>query len=157
MSIGRQEFNFQRSALKLGKLDWPSGEPKRFPGGFLFARKEETMTNAVSILRLPAVRTRTGLSRSSLYLRISQGTFPPPISLGGRSVGWLSTDIDSWLSDRIAQSRTVPTARPASAPIRLGAPGSLPTGLVEPESGAGGHTGERTPQTHRRPMIAVRS
>jgi predicted DNA-binding transcriptional regulator AlpA len=41
-----------------------------------------------SILRLPAVKTRTGLSRSTIYLRVSQGTFPRPVSLGGRAVGW---------------------------------------------------------------------
>jgi prophage regulatory protein len=42
-----------------------------------------------SILRLPAVKTRTGLSRSTIYLRVSQGTFPRPVSLGGRAVGWV--------------------------------------------------------------------
>ncbi|MGC2222145.1 MAG: AlpA family phage regulatory protein, partial [Methylocella sp.] len=35
-----------------------------------------------TILRLPAVKTRTGLSRSTIYLRVSQGTFPRPVSLG---------------------------------------------------------------------------
>jgi hypothetical protein len=43
-----------------------------------------------TILRLPAVKTRTGLSRSTIYLRVSQGTFPKPVSLGGRAVGWLA-------------------------------------------------------------------
>ena len=57
------------------------------------------------ILRLPAVKTRTGLSRSSIYLRISQGKFPTPVSLGGRAVGWIDSEIDTWLSERIAQSR----------------------------------------------------
>ena len=41
------------------------------------------------ILRLPSVRERTGLSRSSIYLRISEGRFPRPISLGNApSAGW---------------------------------------------------------------------
>lgn len=57
------------------------------------------------ILRLPAVIARTGLSRSSLYLRISQGTFPKPISLGGRAVGWPDFDITEWIEDRIQASR----------------------------------------------------
>ena len=42
-----------------------------------------------TILRLPAVKTHTGLSRSTIYLRVSQGTFPKPVSLGGRRWdGW---------------------------------------------------------------------
>ena len=44
----------------------------------------------ISILRLPDVKSRTGLSRSTIYLRISQNNFPAPISLGGRAVGWIA-------------------------------------------------------------------
>ena len=58
------------------------------------------------ILRLPTVKNRTGLSRSSIYLRISEGHFPKPVSLGGRAVGWLESDIDDWLNQQIAASRT---------------------------------------------------
>lgn len=58
-----------------------------------------------TILRLPAVKTCTGLSRSTIYLRVSQGTFPRPVSLGGRAVGWVEADIQSWLAERIAASR----------------------------------------------------
>jgi prophage regulatory protein len=60
---------------------------------------------ADSILRLPAVKTRTGLSRSTIYLRVSQGTFPRLVSLGGRTVGWVEEEIQSWLAERIAASR----------------------------------------------------
>jgi hypothetical protein len=43
-----------------------------------------------TILRLPDVKRSTGLSRSTIYLRIAQGTFPKPVSLGGRApwAGW---------------------------------------------------------------------
>ncbi len=58
-----------------------------------------------TILRLPAVKTRTGLSRSTIYLRVSQGTFPKPVSLGGRAVGWVEEEVQSWLAERIAASR----------------------------------------------------
>ena len=56
------------------------------------------------ILRLPDVKNSTGLSRSSIYLRIAEDDFPKSISLGGRAVGWLESDIQKWLDDRIAQS-----------------------------------------------------
>jgi prophage regulatory protein len=58
-----------------------------------------------TILRLPAVKTITGLSRSTIYLRIAHGTFPKPVGLGGRAVGWLEAEIQEWLQRRIEVSR----------------------------------------------------
>jgi len=58
-----------------------------------------------TILRLPQVKARTGLSRSSIYLRMQSNNFPSPISLGGRAVGWLESDIDEWIVARIEDSR----------------------------------------------------
>jgi prophage regulatory protein len=60
---------------------------------------------ATAILRLPAVKARTGLSRSTIYLRVSEGRFPKPISLGGRAVGWVETEVDNWLQQQIETSR----------------------------------------------------
>ena len=60
---------------------------------------------SISILRLPAVKARTGLSRSTIYLRISEGNFPKPISLGGRAVGWVESDIQDWLQQQIDATR----------------------------------------------------
>lgn len=57
------------------------------------------------ILRLPEVRNRTGLSRSTIYLKISKGIFPPPISLGDRAVGWIEAEIAEWLTNSIESSR----------------------------------------------------
>ena len=57
------------------------------------------------ILRLPTVKTVTGLSRSTIYLRMSEGTFPEKISLGSRAVGWLETEVQDWLDERISVSR----------------------------------------------------
>lgn len=58
-----------------------------------------------TILRLPKVKARVGLSRSTIYLRIAEGSFPKPISLGDRAVGWIDTEIQEWLDQRIATSR----------------------------------------------------
>lgn len=60
---------------------------------------------AISILRLPEVLSRTGLSRSSIYLRIANGEFPAPVSLGGRAVGWPETEVEEWLAEKVASSR----------------------------------------------------
>ncbi|MEW8266488.1 MAG: AlpA family transcriptional regulator [Candidatus Thiodiazotropha sp.] len=57
------------------------------------------------ILRLPAVIDRTGLSRSSIYLRISENSFPKPVALGTRAVGWVEEEINDWLNQQIESSR----------------------------------------------------
>jgi prophage regulatory protein len=58
-----------------------------------------------TILRLPAVKTATGLSRSTIYARVAEGRFPAPVSLGGRAVGWLEAEVQTWLDERVAESR----------------------------------------------------
>lgn len=64
------------------------------------------------ILRLPAVKLRTGLSRSTIYMRIAHGTFPASISLGARAVGWIESEIDEWIARQIAESRTPSRSMP---------------------------------------------
>jgi prophage regulatory protein len=57
-------------------------------------------------IRLPEVKNKTGLSRSSIYLRMSNGEFPQSISLGNsRAIGWLESDINAWLEQCIATSK----------------------------------------------------
>lgn len=55
-----------------------------------------------TILRLPAVKSQSGYSRSTIYLRIAQGLWTKPISLGARAVGWPSTEIAALNAARIA-------------------------------------------------------
>lgn len=70
-------------------------------------------SNQVSerILRLPEVMERTGLGRSSIYLNISENTFPKQIGLGERSVGWLESEVNAWIAKRISASRGQPPYR----------------------------------------------
>ena len=56
-------------------------------------------------LRLPEVLARTGLSRSTVYVRLDQGRFPRPVSLGARAVGWIEAEVDEWIRERIEKSR----------------------------------------------------
>lgn len=64
-----------------------------------------------SVIRLPAVKSRCGISRSNIYQQINQGTFPKPIRLGERAVGWLSSDIDDWLSRKVEESQQHPSKK----------------------------------------------
>ena len=53
------------------------------------------------IIRMEEVLARTGLSRSMIYkLQRQETTFPRPIPLGERAVGWFEEDIEKWLSER---------------------------------------------------------
>ena len=59
-------------------------------------------TNMATIIRLPTVKARTGLSRSTIYLRITQGLWTKSVSLGPRAVGWPSGDVAAINAARIA-------------------------------------------------------
>lgn len=66
---------------------------------------------SLKVLRLPAVLSKTGLGRSSIYARLATGDFPAPIKLGVRSIGWNEADIDEWITSRIEASfQTRPAA-----------------------------------------------
>jgi len=67
--------------------------------------KDAARYSAPTILRLPGVIARTGLSRSSIYSWIADGKFPKPVSLGPRAVGWVVTEIEQWIRQRIEDSR----------------------------------------------------
>ena len=57
------------------------------------------------ILRRKQVQELTGLSRSTIYLRIAQGNFPKAVSLGARAVGWLESEIEEWVITRVEMRR----------------------------------------------------
>lgn len=62
-------------------------------------------TNFPRILKLPTVCDVTGLSKSAVYLKVSEGTFPKPIKISTRSSGWIEEEVLNWLQSRIAESR----------------------------------------------------
>ena len=51
------------------------------------------------IIRMDTVRDRTGLSRSTIYRKIAEGTFPPQIKISINGTGWHESDIDRWVAD----------------------------------------------------------
>ena len=53
------------------------------------------------ILRLKEVTEKTGLARSTVYKYLDIGTFPKPVPLGGRSVGWVESEVHEWITKRI--------------------------------------------------------
>ena len=61
--------------------------------------------NTQTIIRLPQVKQRTGLSRSTIYALIKAGQFKAPIALGARAVGWLESDVSDFIESRVKASR----------------------------------------------------
>ncbi|WP_426174237.1 helix-turn-helix transcriptional regulator [Massilia sp. TWR1-2-2] len=68
-----------------------------------FPLPPNTMTGEI-ILRLPQVKGRCGLGRASIYAGVKNGTFPAPVKLGERAVGWLASSVDAWIQTRIQAS-----------------------------------------------------
>lgn len=60
---------------------------------------------ALVIIRRKQVEARTGLSRSTIYARVAEGTFPQPVNIGPRAVGWIEAEIVDWLNTQVEQSR----------------------------------------------------
>lgn len=67
-----------------------------------------------TIIRRKQVEARTGLSRSSIYARLRHNpkrprdydpTFPKPVSVGARAVGWIESEIEDWIAAQIEKSR----------------------------------------------------
>jgi len=55
------------------------------------------------IIRLRDVMELTGLARSTIYKQVDAGTFPQPVPLGGRSVGWVEQEVEDWVLARIEE------------------------------------------------------
>lgn len=59
-----------------------------------------TPRQPLKLLRLPLVEDRTGAKKSSIYAWVKAHTFPAPVRLSARAVGWREEDIDRWISER---------------------------------------------------------
>ncbi len=57
------------------------------------------------ILKMPEVIRLTGLARSTIYKLISENRFPKQIKLTSFSSGWLQSEVEAWITDRVAASR----------------------------------------------------
>ncbi|HHF0085231.1 TPA: helix-turn-helix transcriptional regulator [Pseudomonas aeruginosa] len=67
------------------------------------------------IIRLKEVIDSTGLARSTIYKYIGEGTFPKPVSLGDRCVGWVDSEVHDWILARIEERDSAD-----DAPVRAG-------------------------------------
>lgn len=60
------------------------------------------MSEEERILRLPDVLYRTGLSRTTLYRKIAEGTFPQQVRISQNGSGWRASAVETWMDDPVA-------------------------------------------------------
>lgn len=60
------------------------------------------MLNTERIVRLSTVLARTGLSRSTIYRKIAEGTFPAQVKISVHGAGWYESDINRWIANPAA-------------------------------------------------------
>lgn len=54
------------------------------------------------ILKQPTVLSAVGFSGPTLWRRVRENNFPQPVHLGGRSIGWLQSEVNAWIKARAA-------------------------------------------------------
>lgn len=60
------------------------------------------MNNSDRIIRLKTVLARTGLSRTTLYRKMGEGTFPRQVKISVHGAGWRESAINRWISDPVS-------------------------------------------------------
>lgn len=65
-----------------------------------------TTSTPSRIIRLREVINRVGLCRATIYNLIKKGQFPNQVSLGLNSVGWIESEVQTWIDSRISASRS---------------------------------------------------
>jgi prophage regulatory protein len=75
---------------------WTNGSQKQPAGGSAAMREPDR------IIRLKTVLARTGLSRSTIYRKIAEGTFPAQLKISTNGTGWHESDIDRWIADPVS-------------------------------------------------------
>ena len=60
------------------------------------------MSNTDRIIRLKTVLARTGLSRTTLYRKMGEGTFPRQVKISVHGAGWRESAINRWIADPVS-------------------------------------------------------
>lgn len=68
----------------------------------LSAKGKAAMPESDRIIRLRTVLDRTGLSRSTMYRKIAEGTFPAQLKISVNGAGWRESDINRWIADPVS-------------------------------------------------------
>lgn len=59
-----------------------------------------------NLIRLPEVMRRTGYGKAWIYRLIEAGQFPKSVKIGTRSIAFVESEVDEWVANKIAESRS---------------------------------------------------
>jgi prophage regulatory protein len=63
------------------------------------------MNDNLQLLRRTEVEELTGLSRTAIYDRMREGSFPKSIALSPKTIRWVRGEILKWIKEQIINSR----------------------------------------------------
>ncbi|CAB3753077.1 helix-turn-helix transcriptional regulator [Paraburkholderia solisilvae] len=75
----------------------------------------------MKIIRIKEVQSKTSLSKTLIHYKVREGSpyydasFPKPVPLGARMVGWVEAEVDDWIAARVSASRTGQTVSQVTA------------------------------------------
>jgi prophage regulatory protein len=72
--------------------------------------------NLPRLERIAEIVARTGMSRATIYQRMKAGTFPQSVPIGDNSVAWVSSEIDAWIAERVANRDSARIHKEIEAP-----------------------------------------
>ena len=67
--------------------------------------KTKQILDEIEFVRLPEVRSLTGLSTSTIYRMSASGTFPKQVKLGAKAVAWIKSEVQRWGREQVNRSR----------------------------------------------------
>lgn len=79
----------------------------------------------IEFIRLPAVRTLTGLGTTKIYDMVKKGLFPRQVPLGGRAVAWVKSEVLTWNQQKVDEARASESATLSSKSSKRGIPKPL--------------------------------
>ncbi|SUC35053.1 Predicted transcriptional regulator [Providencia rustigianii] len=59
-----------------------------------------------NLIRLPEVQRRTGYCKAWIYKLMDAGQFPKSVKIGTRSIAFVESEVDEWIANKIAESRS---------------------------------------------------
>ena len=64
-------------------------------------RPDTTDKRATRFLRMAEVETRVGLKKRTIQNLVNRGLFPKPVNIHERSIGFVESEVESWMQSRI--------------------------------------------------------
>ncbi|MBM3790902.1 MAG: AlpA family phage regulatory protein [Acidobacteria bacterium] len=65
----------------------------------------EIQEHGTRLVRFRELRRTVPLSRSTIWRKVRDGSFPKPIRMSKSAVGWLASEIQEWIAEQAASRK----------------------------------------------------